>query len=110
MSLYGRYGTIRAKPGQRDALLAILTEGSRTSAMPGCRLYLVGTVVEDPDAIAVVEVWDDAASHRASLALEGVRETIARARPLIAGFGAANEFVPVSGATILSSQRRGQRS
>lgn len=104
MPLYGRHGTIRAKPGQRDALLAILSDGSSTQSMPGCRLYLVGTVVEDPDAISVTEVWDDAASHRASLSLERVRETIARARPLIAGMGTATEFVPVSGATMLSSR------
>ena len=110
MSLYGRYGTIRAKPGQRDALLAVLGAGSAASSMPGCRLYLVGAVVDDPDAIAVTEVWDDAAAHRASLSLDSVRETIAKARPLIAGMGPATEFVPVSGATILSSQRRGQRS
>jgi quinol monooxygenase YgiN len=110
MPLYGRYGTIRAKPGQRDALLAILAEGTGAPSMPGCRLYLVGAVVDDPDAIAVTEVWDDAASHRASLSLEGVQRTIAKARPLIAGFGPSSEFVPVSGATILSSQRRGQRS
>ena len=104
MPLYGRHGTIQAKPGQRDALLAILTEGSAAQAMPGCRLYLVGTVEGDPDAISVTEVWDDAASHRASLSLDRVRETIARARPLIAGMGPATEFVPVSGATILSSR------
>ena len=97
MPLYGRHGTIRAKPGERDALLAILTKGSGASSMPGCRLYLVGTVVDDPDAIAVTEVWDDAASHRASLSLDRVRETIAKARPLIAGIGSASEFVPVSG-------------
>ena len=107
MPLYGRHGTIRAKPGQRDALLAILSGGSAAQAMPGCRLYLVGTVIDDPDAISVTEVWDDAASHRASLALDRVQETIGRARPLIAGMGSATEFVPVSGATILSSRRSG---
>jgi len=52
----------------------------------------------------VTEVWDDAASHRASLSLDRVRETFARARPLIAGMGPATEFVPVSGATILASR------
>jgi quinol monooxygenase YgiN len=95
--LYGRHGTIRANPGQRDALLVILTEAGKAQSMPGCRLYLVGTVVDDPDAISVTEVWDDASSHRASLSLDGVLETIARARPLMAGMGPATEFVPVSG-------------
>ena len=100
MPLYGRHGTIRAQPGQRDALLAILSAGSAASAMPGCRLYLLGTVIDDPDAIAVTEVWDDAAAHGASLSLERVRETIAKARPLIAGIGPATEFVPLSGSSV----------
>jgi hypothetical protein len=33
--MYGPIGKIRCVPGQRDALAAILIEGS--SAMPGCR-------------------------------------------------------------------------
>jgi quinol monooxygenase YgiN len=33
--MYGLIGKIRCVPGQRDALAAILIEG--TSAMPGCR-------------------------------------------------------------------------
>jgi len=93
MPLYGRFGTIRAVPGQRDALLAILLDASRNaSSMPGCRLYAVGTVRDDAESIAVTEVWDDKAAHGASLARESVRATIGKARPLIAGFGATSEF------------------
>ena len=65
--------------------------------MPGCRLYIVSRVPDDADAIAVTEVWDDKASHDASLTLESVRETIGRARPFIDGFGASSEFRPVGG-------------
>ena len=82
--LYERHGVIRAKPGQRDALLAILTAAATAPAMPGCRRYDVTPLHDDPDAIAVDEEWDDEAAHRASLSLERVRALIARARPLIA--------------------------
>ena len=96
--MYGLHGTIRAKPGQRDALLAILLEASKgASRMPGCRLYIVSLVPDDADAIAVTEVWDDRASHDGSLKLESVRETIGRARPLIAGMGTSTPFNPVAG-------------
>ena len=96
--LYGLHGTIRARPGQRDGLLAILLEAaSNAPAMPGCRLYLVSLVPGDADAIAVTEIWDDKVSHDASLSLERVREIIGRAKPLIAGMGASSEFHPVGG-------------
>ena len=95
---YGRHGIIRATPGQRDALLAILVDVARgAGAMPGCRLYLVGPARDDADAIAVTEVWDDQAAHVASLSLPSVRAAIAGARPLIAGMGDASEFDVVAG-------------
>jgi quinol monooxygenase YgiN len=96
--LFGLHGTIRAKPGQREALLAVLLQAAKGAPrMPGCRLYIVSLVPEDADAIAVTEVWDDKASHDASLKLESVRETIGRARPLIDGSGTSTEFRPVGG-------------
>ena len=36
--MYGLQGKLIAKPGQRDALIALLLEGSRGGRMPGCRL------------------------------------------------------------------------
>ncbi len=96
--LFGLHGTIRAKPGQRDALLAIMVDASKGAPrMPGCRLYVVSLVPDDPDAVAVTEIWDDKASHDASLTLESVRETIGRARPLIAGSGTSTTLHPVAG-------------
>jgi quinol monooxygenase YgiN len=96
--LFGLHGTIRAKPGQRSALLAVLLDASKGAPrMPGCRLYILSLVPDDPDAIAVTEVWDDKASHDASLSLESVREAIGRARPLIAAGGTSTTFHPVAG-------------
>ena len=79
------HGIIRAKPGQRGALLAILEDAARNApSMPGCRSYIVRASPGDEDTIEVDEVWDDQASHDGSLTLDGVRETISRARPHIA--------------------------
>ncbi|MDP9245167.1 MAG: antibiotic biosynthesis monooxygenase [Chloroflexota bacterium] len=95
--MYGLQGKLVAKPGARDALLALLRESSGGQPMPGCRLYVVSEVPAEPDAIAVFEVWDDKAAHDASLQLDRVRATIAKARPLIAGMGESLELRPVGG-------------
>jgi quinol monooxygenase YgiN len=95
--MYGLHGKLVAKPGQRDALVALLLEQSRGGAMPGCRLYVVSEVPAEPDAISIFEVWDDKAAHDASLQLESVRSVIAKGRPLIAGMGESAELRPVGG-------------
>lgn len=93
--MYGLIGKMRAVPGQRDALIAILVEG--VSGMPGCLSYVVAQDPSDPDAIWITEVWDSEASHKASLTLPSVKDAIARGRPLIAGFDQHTETVPVGG-------------
>ncbi|MET0281556.1 MAG: putative quinol monooxygenase [Steroidobacteraceae bacterium] len=94
-TMYGLIGKMKATPGQRDALVAILLEG--TQAMPGCRSYIVARDATDADAIWITEVWDSAANHEASLTLPGVRAAITRARPIIAGFGERFETEPLGG-------------
>lgn len=93
--MYGLIGKITAVPGQRDALTAILLEG--TVGMPGCLSYIVATDPADENALWVTEVWTDKASHDASLSLPSVRQAIARGRPLIAGFGESFVTTPVGG-------------
>ena len=95
--MYGLQSKLLAKPGQRDALIALLLEGSRGGAMPGCWLYVVSEVDGEPDAIEVFEVWADKAAHDASLQLETVRTAIAKARPLMAGMGGSTALRPVGG-------------
>lgn len=91
---FGMIGKIKAHPGKRAELIAILTSG--TGTMPGCRAYLIAEDVKDADAIWITEIWDDAASHKASLQLPAVRDAIARGRPMIAGFDISAETRPVS--------------
>lgn len=93
--MYGLIGKMRAVAGQRDALIAILLEG--TGSMPGCLSYVVALDPADADAIWITEVWDSEASHRASLTLPAVRDAISRGRPLIAGFDSSTVTTPVGG-------------
>jgi quinol monooxygenase YgiN len=94
-AMHGLIGRMRALPGQRDALLAILLEG--TGSMPGCLSYVVAKDPVDADALWITEVWDSRASHDASLQLPAVQDAIRRGRPLIAGFDNGHETVPVGG-------------
>jgi quinol monooxygenase YgiN len=93
--MYGLIGKMKVLRGQRDALIAILLEGA--GAMPGCLSYVIARDPKDVNAVWITEVWEDQASHKASLSLPAVRQAIARARPLIAGFGERFETNPVGG-------------
>lgn len=93
--MFGLIGRMRAAPGKRDALIALLLDG--TGAMPGCLNYIVATDPADTDAIWITEVWTDEASHKASLSLPEVQATIAKARPIIAGFDSHTRTAPVGG-------------
>jgi quinol monooxygenase YgiN len=93
--MYGLIGKMMVVSGQRDALLAILLEGS--GEMPGCLSYVVAADPADADAIWVTEVWESEASHAASLSLPSVQQAIARGRPLIAGFAERFVTTPLGG-------------
>jgi len=94
--MFGMIGKMTATAGQRDALIAILLEG--TTAMPGCLSYIVAKDSKDADAIWITEVWDSKDSHAASLSLPAVKAAIAKGRPMIAGFGDGATTEPVGGA------------
>jgi len=93
--MYGLIGKMIAKPGERDALVSILLEG--TGGMPGCRIYVIASDPADANAIWITEAWDSEAEHDASLQLPQVQAAIARARPLIEGFGERFVTTPVGG-------------
>ncbi len=96
--MYGLIGRMLAVPGQRDALAAILLEG--TARMPGCLSYVIANDPTDANALWITEVWDSRASHEASLQLPGVQDAIRRGRPLIAGFAERFETAPIGGVGI----------
>ena len=93
--MFGLIGKMRAQPGKRSELMAAI--GGSTDSMPGCKSYIIAEDVSDPDAIWITEVWDDEASHKASLQLPEVKAAIAKGRPLIAGFDMHVTTKPVAG-------------
>ena len=100
--MYGLIGKMTAVPGQRDALAAILLDG--TQAMPGCLSYVIARDPADENALWITEVWDSQGSHKASLALPSVQAAIAKGRPLIGGFSNRVETVPIGGYGIEKNQ------
>ena len=91
--MYGLIGKMTTVAGKREEFLEILLPA--IAGMPGCLSYIVAKDAEDADGIWITEVWENQASHDASLALPRVKEAIAKGRPLIAGFSNGVVTVPV---------------
>lgn len=97
LSKYGAYGKITAQPGKRDELAQLLLEAAEVlRPFEGCELYIVSTVVDDPDSVWVTEIFSDSEAHKASLQLDAVKEIIQRGIPLMAG-GEQIKFQPLGG-------------
>lgn len=93
--MYGLIGKMLCVAGERDTLIDILLASSNN--MRGCHSYIIAKDNENESAIWITEVWDSAESHQASLQLPQVQAAIAKARPLITGFGERFETEPVGG-------------
>lgn len=93
--MYGLIGKMKCTSGQRDFLISVLLEG--VSGMPGCLSYVVAKDASDADAVWITEVWVSQQAHKDSLSLASVQAAIAKARPVIAGFGERFETQPVGG-------------
>ena len=93
--MYGLIGKFLAAPGKREELVAIMLEGS--VPMAGCLSYVIARDPASDDGIWITEVWDNKENHVASLGIPEVKATIARAMPLIAGFGERFETEPLGG-------------
>lgn len=93
--MYGLIGKLKVAQGKRDELAKILLDG--IDKMPGCLSYVVSYDPGDANAIWITEVWDSRKSHEASLQLPSVQAAIAKARPMITGFGERFETEPIGG-------------
>lgn len=83
---YGLFGKFTAKHGKADELLSILLDASElVSKAKGCHLYLISKDAENGNNIWVNELWDSKEDHDNSLNVEGVKELIMKAIPLIDG-------------------------
>lgn len=95
--MYGLISKLKAHHGQRDALIAVLLQGSQ--AMPGCIHYIVAKDIHDEHTVWVVETWDSTQAHNSALALPAVVEAMAKGKHLIAAIERRVETVPVSTGT-----------
>ncbi|MEO9884861.1 MAG: antibiotic biosynthesis monooxygenase [Balneola sp.] len=83
---YGLSGSFSAKKGKGDELASILEEAANLmKTAKGCMIYIVGQQSDNKDVVHVFEVWDSKEDHDDSLHIDGVRELIGKAMPLIEG-------------------------
>lgn len=94
---YERIGTLKSHPGKRDEVIAILLSGTDGLASANCYIYDVSIDLGDPDLLWVREVWEDQASHRASLQLPETKAAIAKAMPLLTGEFTGSEIELIGG-------------
>jgi quinol monooxygenase YgiN len=73
---------LTARPGQRDALVAVLRRGAEELKSAGCDFH-VSLSQDHPDAVWVTQVWTSREADRASLGLPTVRRALAGAIPLL---------------------------
>lgn len=82
---YAMTGKLTAQPGMGKQLADVLLRASQiTARISGCRAYIVSSDAKDESVIWVFEIWEDKASHDASLRNENVRALIAEAMPMLA--------------------------
>jgi quinol monooxygenase YgiN len=86
MSKYLLHGNLTAKQGHREELADILIKASKLMATTkGCQLYAVALDKEDLHSVYITEIWESKEDHDNSLKVEGVRELIMKAMPILAG-------------------------
>ena len=83
---YLLHGKLTAQKGHRDELATILLEASKlVSTAKGCKVYAIGKDENDTNSVYITEIWDSKEDHDNSLKVEGVRELIMRAMPILVG-------------------------
>lgn len=83
--MFANAGCLGVVPGKQDELVRRLTERNDLLREAGCHLYEVGVNSDEPDTVFVLELWESAEAHRASLAMTEVQASIDAARPLLSG-------------------------
>jgi quinol monooxygenase YgiN len=86
MNKYGLYGKFKAQKGKRDELVSILLQAAKlVSTAKGCHHYIIYKDTTDEDGVCVSEIWDSKEDHDNSLKIDGCKELISKAMPLIDG-------------------------
>jgi quinol monooxygenase YgiN len=74
---------MKAQPGKRDEVVAILLAGVDGLKQVGCIQYTVGVAATDEVTIWASEVWESKEAHEASLQLPETKGAIAKAMPML---------------------------
>ena len=82
---FANVGTLQTHPGRAAEVVAILTDPAADLGSHGCLQYDVGISNDDPDTVVVVERWESADAHAASLSIPAVQAAIRQAMPLLTG-------------------------
>ena len=84
--MYLLQGKLDATEGNAGQLSQILIEASKlVSTAKGCKLYIVGKDDKENNSVYVTEIWESKEDHDNSLNVEGVKELIMKAMPLLNG-------------------------
>lgn len=84
--MYLLHGKLTAKSEKAEELANILLKASKlVSTAKGCKLYAIGKDKNDVNSVYVTEIWDTKEDHDNSLNVEGVRELIMTAMPILDG-------------------------
>lgn len=103
MTNYGLFGKFTTAPENRDALIDILTQASKLmEGAEGCHSYIVSKDNNDATATWVLELWTSEEAHDASLSIEGVRELIAQAMPLLTDAPMGVSVLPIAGKGLIA--------
>ena len=91
--MYGLFGKLTAKAGNRDAFIAILKQAAEIVGQdPTCHAYIINKDLANDTTICVFEIWEDKSAHDASLQDNRVRELISQALPLMNGVPESTEM------------------
>lgn len=90
---YGLSGSFTAVEGKGNELASILEDAANLMKdAKGCLVYIVGQQSDDKDIVHVFEVWESKEDHDSSLQINGVRELIGKAMPIIDGKPSGTEI------------------
>jgi quinol monooxygenase YgiN len=95
--VYAFNSSMRARPGHAGEVVALLTGGATALGKMGCRSYVVGIALGEPNVVCVHEVWDSKEAHDESLQAPEVRDAIARAMPMLTGEFQTHDFEVIGG-------------
>ncbi|WP_026897030.1 putative quinol monooxygenase [Daejeonella oryzae] len=98
MKPYLLHGKLQAQTGHALELTSILIEASALLLVAkGCKMYVVSKDSNKPDAVFITEIWDSKEDHDNSLKVEGVRELIMKAMPILNGPPSKGQELEVMG-------------